>query len=194
MTSESSKKSFSILIVDDEARNIQLLGSLLKENGYDVEFAMDGSSAISWAKTRPFDLVLLDIMMPGMSGYEVCEKIKSDRLINHIPIIFLTAKTEVDDIVKGFEIGGADYITKPFKTPELLARVKIHAEVKTLRGLIPICTECKNVRNDEGVWERIEAYIQSRSPALFSHGLCPGCANDLYGKEPWFRKIVKDGS
>lgn len=188
MTDEYSKKNFSILIVDDEPRNIQLLGSLLRENGYDVEFAMDGPSALSWLKTKPFDLVLLDIMMPGMSGYDVCEKIKSDYLLKHITVIFLTAKTEMDDIVRGFDIGGSDYITKPFRTPELLARVRIHAEVKTLRGLIPICTRCKDVRNDEGSWEQIEAYIQSHSPALFSHSLCPRCAGELYGKETWYHK------
>lgn len=185
---ESTEPAFSILIVDDEPNNIQLLGSLLKENGYEVEFALNGEKAMNWLRSRPFDLVLLDVMMPGINGYEVCRQIKDDFLLRHIPIIFLTAKSEIDDIVEGFEAGGADYITKPFKSPELLARVKLHMEIKTLRGLIPICSKCKNVRNDTGTWERIESYIQSRSPALFSHGLCPDCAERLYGHEVWYKK------
>lgn len=188
MSTETSNQAFTILIVDDEPANIQLLGSLLKKSGYDVEFAMDGPKALSWMKSKLFDLVLLDIMMPGMSGYEVCEKIKSDLVLKHIPIVFLTARTDVDDIVKGFELGGSDYITKPFKAPELLARVKVHAEIKTLRGLIPICAHCKDVRNDAGTWEKIENYVQSRSLALFSHGLCPKCADKLYKDEDWYKK------
>lgn len=178
---------FSILIVDDEPKNIQLLGSLLREKGYLVEFALDGARALSWLDAKPFDLVLLDIMMPGMDGYEVCRRIKENLGTRHIPVIFLTAKTEIEDIVKGFEVGGTDYVTKPFKSPELLARVKVRVEMKLLRGLIPICAKCKSVRDDKGSWERIEAYIQSRSQALFTHSLCPHCAEAMYGKEPWYK-------
>lgn len=188
MPSDATEPLFSILIVDDEPNNIQLLGSLLRENNYEVEFALNGEKALKWLQSKPFDLVLLDVMMPGTNGFDVCRQIKADLSLRHIPIIFLTAKSEIDDIVEGFEAGGADYITKPFKSPELLARVKLHVEIKTLRGLIPICSKCKNVRNDKGAWERIESYIQSRSPALFSHGLCPDCAERLYGQEAWFKK------
>lgn len=191
MSTETSTPPFSILIVDDEPKNIQLLGSLLKENGYAVEFALDGEKTLDWLASRPFDLILLDIMMPGMNGYEICRKIKSDISQRHIPVIFLTAKTETDDIVKGFDAGGSDYITKPFKSPELLARVKMHAEMKILRGLIPICANCKDVRDDEGSWMRIESYIQSKSLALFSHGLCPACAEKIYGGEIWYKKKDK---
>ncbi len=180
--------SFSILIVDDEPKNIQLLGNLLKEKDYDVEFAMDGTKALEWIENKHFDLILLDIMMPGMDGYDVCKKIKSDHEKKHIPVIFLTAKTETEDIVRGFEVGGADYITKPFKAPELLARVKVHVEMKMLRGLIPICADCKSIRDDRGTWNRIEAYIEKHTTALFSHSLCPNCADKLYGKQKWYKK------
>jgi CheY-like chemotaxis protein len=188
MPTENEVTPFSILIVDDEAQNIKLLGSLLRENDYDVEFAMDGEKALSWLTSKPFDLILLDIMMPGMNGYEVCRAIKTNLILKHIPVIFLTAKTETDDIVRGFEVGGSDYITKPFKSPELLARVKMHVEMKILRGLIPICASCKNVRDDKGTWKRIEAYIQAHSLAQFSHGLCPACSDRLYGNEVWYKK------
>ncbi|MBF0233514.1 MAG: response regulator [Desulfamplus sp.] len=184
---------FSILIVDDEPMNIQLLGNLLKDQHYKVEFATSGKEAIDWIYSYPFDLVLLDIMMPGMSGYEVCRKIKSDKTKKHIPVIFLTAMADTKDILKGFEVGGSDYITKPFQALELLARVKVHVEIKTLRGLIPICSKCKDIRDDKGAWTRVEAYIQKHSEALFSHALCPKCMESLYGKEPWF-KTKKSGS
>ncbi len=187
MSTENAPSSFSILIVDDEPKNIQLLGSLLREEGYLVEFALDGTKALNWLDAKPFDLVLLDIMMPGMDGYEVCRRIKENRGTSHLPVIFLTAKTETDDIVRGFEVGGADYVTKPFKSPELLARVKVRVEMKLLRGLIPICAKCKSVRDDEGSWERIESYIQTRSQALFTHSLCPRCSDAMYGHEPWYK-------
>lgn len=188
MDHSSENPSFSVLIVDDEPKNIQLLGNLLKENGYEVEFALNGEKALEWIGSKPFDLVLLDIMMPEMDGYEVCKKIKADISKQHIPIIFITAKTEIEDIVKGFETGGSDYITKPFKVPELLARVKKEVELKILRGLIPICANCKDIRDDKGAWNQIEAYIQNHSVALFSHGMCPKCMDKLYGDQDWYKK------
>nr|WP_320189874.1 response regulator [uncultured Desulfobacter sp.] len=182
-------EGFSILIVDDEPKNIQLLGSILKQNGYQVEFATDGEKALDWLNNKNFDLVMLDVMMPGLNGYEVCERIKANKQMMHIPVIFLTAKTETEDIVKGFEVGGTDYITKPFRTPELLARVKTHVEIKTLRGLIPICASCKKVRDDdEGLWQKLEAYIEKYSYAHFSHGLCEECFEKLYSHQPWYNR------
>lgn len=189
--SYSENSSFSVLIVDDEPKNIQLLGNLLKENNYDVEFALNGEKALEWLNSKLFDLILLDIMMPGEDGYSVCKKIKSDISKQHIPIIFITAKTETEDIVRGFEAGGSDYVTKPFKAPELLARVKKEVELKTLRGLIPICANCKDIRDDKGSWNKIEAYIEKHSAALFSHSLCPECMDKLYGEEDWYNMKKK---
>lgn len=188
METSEGKSIFSILIVDDEPRNIQLLGNLLEDNGYNIEFAMNGEETLEWLGSRPFDLILLDVMMPGMNGYEVCRKIKSDITRNHIPIIFLTAKTNTEDIIKGFEAGASDYITKPFKHQELLARVKKEVELKILRGLIPICANCKDIRDDKGAWRKMEEYIQNHSLALFSHGMCPKCMDDLYGDQDWYQK------
>ncbi|MCG8685242.1 MAG: response regulator [Desulfobacterales bacterium] len=191
MTKEQNKEFFSILIVDDEPKNIQLLGNLLEENGYGIEFAMDGEGAIKWLEKKNFDLILLDIMMPGMDGFELCEKIKTNISLMHIPIIFLTAKTDTEDILKAFEMGGSDYVTKPFRPLELLARVKQQVEMKTLRGLIPICANCKSIRDDKGAWSQIEAYIQEHSAALFSHGMCPTCMEQLYGEQDWFKNKFK---
>ncbi len=191
MKAEREAKPFSILIVDDEPKNIQLLGNILTNEAYEVEFATDGEGALEWVAGKKFDLILLDVMMPGMDGYTVCRKIKSNDERKNIPIIFLTAKSESEDIVEGFNVGGSDYITKPFKTPELLARIKMHVEMKTLRGLLPICANCKDVRDDEGTWKRIETYIEEHSNALFSHGLCSKCEEEIYGDQEWYQKRNK---
>jgi len=112
-----------ILIVDDTPKNLQVLGNLLQNNEYEVEFATNGKAALNWIEEDNFDLILLDIMMPEMDGYEVCEKLKSNNNTKNIPIIFLTAKIDTESIVKGFKLGAADYVTKPFNKEELLARI-----------------------------------------------------------------------
>jgi signal transduction histidine kinase len=130
---QSSHQPQSILIVDDEPKNIQLLGNLLTEQSYEVEAAMSGEEALDWLNERRFDLILLDIMMPGINGYEACRKIKENPLTEAIPIIFLTAKTETEEIVHGFDVGAVDYVTKPFRTSELLSRVKTHLTIQRQR-------------------------------------------------------------
>ncbi len=177
-----------ILIVDDNPQNIQYLGSLLTEEGYDLGVAKNGAKALEFVYKRPPDLILLDIMMPEMDGYETCEKLKKDKTVSHIPVIFLTAKTETKDIVRGFQVGGIDYVTKPFISEELLARVRTHVEIQTLRGLIPICAKCKKIRDEEGAWNQLEAYIEEHSDALFSHGICGDCADEMYGDQAWYQK------
>ncbi len=126
----------TILIVDDNPKNIQFLGSLLTEKGYTIGIARDGIKTLEFLEAKMPDLILLDIMMPGMDGYEVCQKIKKQNLLKNIPIIFLSAKSETEDIVKGFDLGGVDYVTKPFVSAELLARVRLHLELKNLRSKI----------------------------------------------------------
>lgn len=119
-----------VLVVDDVTKNIQLVASFLKQSGYDINFSTSGKAALNHIKREKFDLILLDIMMPEMDGFEVCEKLKSNPKTKDIPVIFLTAKTDIDSITKAFEVGGIDYITKPFNKAELLARVKTHLELQ----------------------------------------------------------------
>ena len=171
-----------ILIVDDNPQNIQFLGSLLSEAGYEIGLAQDGTGAVEFVDERMPDLILLDIMMPQMDGYAVCESLKANRTTSHIPIIFLTARAEVDDIVKGFELGATDYVTKPFIAAELMARVKAHLELGQLRHLLPICAGCHKVRDDRGFWHQIDIYITQHTPTTFSHGICEECAERLYGR------------
>jgi len=126
----------SVLIVDDNVKNLQILGGILQEEGMIVEFALDSISALSWLEKKKFDLILLDVMMPGMDGFEVCSQIKKNPVNNEIPIIFITAKTDSESIIKGFETGAIDYIKKPFIKSELLIRVKTHIEIKKGRDEI----------------------------------------------------------
>ena len=125
-------KKPTILVVDDTAENLKMLSGVLKEK-YRVKVTLKGAEALEIiSKERP-DLILLDIMMPEMDGYEVCSKLKEDPGTKDIPIIFLTAKTEVNDIVKGFELGAVDYVPKPFNTVELLVRIDTHLRMAFLQ-------------------------------------------------------------
>lgn len=119
-----------ILIVDDIPQNIQVLGMRLRKENYEIAVAQNGKEALRVVNDIQPDLILLDVMMPEMDGYEVCKRLKSDPETSNIPIILLTGKTGTEDIVKGFELGASDYITKPYKSAELLARVKTHLELK----------------------------------------------------------------
>ncbi len=123
----------SILIVDDVPKNIQLLGSILKEEAYELEFATSGKEALEWLNSKPFDLVLLDIMMPEMDGFEVCRRIKENPATREVSVIFLTAKADFQSIIQGFETGAVDYITKPYNRKELLVRVKTHLTLQQQR-------------------------------------------------------------
>ena len=119
-----------ILLVDDTMENIQVAGTILKDNGYQLNIARNGKQALQVCEKTTPDLILLDIMMPEMDGFECCEKLKADDKTEDIPLIFLTANTETSDIVKGFEMGAVDYIFKPFNAPELLSRINTHLSLR----------------------------------------------------------------
>jgi signal transduction histidine kinase len=122
----------SILIVDDTPANLQLLAQMLSEQGYKIRMAQDGTMALLSVESSPPDLILLDIMMPQLNGYEVCSKLKASSQTKDIPIIFISALNEVFDKLKAFEVGGVDYITKPFQPPEVLARVEHQLHIRRL--------------------------------------------------------------
>ena len=123
----------SILLVDDNPDNLRLLITLLAQESYRVRPSTQGAQAIAAAQLEPPDLVLLDIKMPGMDGYEVCRQLKADRRTQDIPVIFLTVLDDVVDIVRGFELGGVDYITKPVRRGELLSRLENHLQIRSLQ-------------------------------------------------------------
>jgi len=119
-----------LLIVDDNPKNLQVLGKTLNTQNYEVEFALDGNTALEWLVDRKFDLVLLDINMPGISGFEVCQKIRENSKLDRMPIIFLSAAVDRESIIKGFDAGAQDYVTKPFDGRELIMRVKTQLALK----------------------------------------------------------------
>lgn len=128
----TTENSHSILIVDDTQQNVQVLSQILRDAGYKVLAAFNGSSALNLISKRPPDMILLDVMMPGMSGFEVAETLKKDLKFASIPIIFLSALDEIEAKMKAFDSGGVDYITKPFQHQEVLARIELHLRLKTL--------------------------------------------------------------
>ncbi|MEQ8155018.1 MAG: response regulator [Clostridiaceae bacterium] len=119
-----------ILLIDDTPEQIEFVVSILRENNYRLRVATKGSTALKLLEQHQPDLILLDVYMPEMNGFEVCETIKSDSAFNNIPIIFLTASNDDESIKKGFEVGAQDYVVKPFNIPELLARVNTHIKLK----------------------------------------------------------------
>jgi CheY-like chemotaxis protein len=190
-----------ILIVDDIPRNVKVLGDILRTKVCRIAVATSGPQALQMVKKVHPDLILLDVMMPEMDGFAVCKILKESSQTKDIPIIFLTAKTETADIVKGLESGAVDYISKPFNSTELLARVNTHLElkktrdrekdlikklkialsqVKQLSGLLPICAKCKKIRDDKGYWQSVEEFLADHSDAHLSHSLCPKCIKELY--------------
>lgn len=118
-----------VLIVDDNPKNLQVLGEILSEINCSIGVATNGKRALASAKEVHPDLILMDVVMPEMDGFTTTQKLKEDSDTKDIPVIFLTAKTETSDIIKGFEIGGIDYVTKPFNAPELIARVKTQLKI-----------------------------------------------------------------
>src|SRR6185369_9530827 len=129
----AAEQSASILVVDDTPANLQVLAGMLKERGYKVRPVPGGKLALAAARRDPPDLILLDINMPDMNGYEVCEHLKADAGLKGIPVIFISALTEPLDKVKAFATGGVDYLTKPFQMEELHARVETHLKLRRLQ-------------------------------------------------------------
>jgi sigma-B regulation protein RsbU (phosphoserine phosphatase) len=124
----------SILIVDDAPANLRLLADMLTARGYRVRAVTSGDRALTSARAAPPDLILLDIRMHGMNGYEVCQQLKAERQTRHIPVIFISALDELHDKVQAFEVGGVDYVTKPFQGEEVLARVETHLALRRLQN------------------------------------------------------------
>ena len=158
----------TILVADDEKDNIELIRKLLTYEGYEVIEAQDGEEAIEKTFANKPDLILLDVMMPKKNGMEVCEHLKSKSETAGIPILMLTAKREVNDMVKGLDLGADDYITKPFNFRELLARINAHLRVITRKE-----ENAKKVLQKDPVEQALEliAEAQGRSKSIFSNAL-----------------------
>ena len=193
----NGERAMRIVVAEDDPVSRRLLEVMLDGWGHRVFSCGDGEGAIELlASSGEPTLAVLDWMMPGADGLDVCVAVRA--MPRDIPpyLILLTARGERDDVVQGFEAGADDYIVKPFHRRELKARVdagvrllrlqqeaidRVHsleealARVKQLEGLVPICTYCKKIREDDTSWEQIEAYLARHTDARFSHSICPHC-------------------
>ncbi len=151
----------TILIVDDTPANLHFLDELLTKKGYRTRLAPNGGRALSSIRAAVPDLVLLDIMMPGMDGYEVCQTLKADELAQDIPVIFISALDEVFDKMKAFSSGGVDYITKPFQPEEVLARIETHLDLRRLRLSLQEKNQALKTANNT-----LEEKVEARTIAL----------------------------
>lgn len=151
---EEILKEFKVLAVDDNPKNIQVIGSILMEANYEVGFAMDGKQALDLLlESNDYDLVLLDVNMPVMNGIETCKAMHLNKLLREIPVIFLTAMNEPDNILAGFDAGGQDYVTKPFNAKELLSRVKTHLDLKRSKDQLKIVNQWLEIKVKERTQE-----------------------------------------
>ena len=201
----------SILIVDDTPEIRSMLSVILESAGYqDLLFAASAAEAFerlgmngAGASPVDVDVVLMDIVMPDLDGVEACRRIKAVERFRDTPVIMVTAMSEAGFLEAAFAAGAVDYLAKPVNALELLARLRSALklkremdrrkarereleqalrEVKVLQGLLPICSHCKKIRDEQGRWHMVESYIREHSKAEFSHGICPDCLDKHYSK------------
>ena len=242
---EALSPGIEILIAEDSHTQALYLKRILETKGYLVSVTHDGEEALNSIYKRKPTIVVSDVVMPEINGYDLCKKIKTDKKLQDIPVILLTELSEPKDIIRGLECGADHFITKPYNEEFLLSHIQyiffnralrrsamaemgieiyfagqkhyltsdriqildllfstyeavIHKNkaleeanrklkksletINRLKGLIPICSECKKIRNDKGYWQQLEVYIGAHSEAEFTHGLCPDCEKDYYKK------------
>jgi len=194
------------LVVDDDPAIRSATVRIAATAGFTVLEAGTGEDGLAVVSSASPDLVLLDVVLPGMDGYEVCRRLKSSQQ-DPVPYVVMVSggRTTSDEQSRGLERGADGYIARPLSNRELKARIEawgriIRAErerdrliedlkvalakIESLQGLLPICSSCKRIRNDEGAWTQVELYVQRRSRATFTHGICPECHDELYPDFP----------
>ena len=197
-----------LLIAEDDRISGRFLKHSLETWGYEVVITSDGNAAWNVLEAPDAPLVaILDWMMPGLNGPEICARARQRSVAIPTYIILLTTKSDKEDVVAGLNAGADDYLTKPFDVKELRARVQVGCrlvelqrkladrvtelaealtQVRQLRGMLPICSWCKKIRDDSNYWHQIEAYVASNSDAQFTHGICPECLAQVQRKnESW---------
>ncbi|OQY46116.1 MAG: diguanylate cyclase response regulator [Candidatus Parabeggiatoa sp. nov. 2] len=186
----SNDEKSLILMVDDNQQNLQVLGNLLKENGYKPVAAQNGTNALEFAQSSPPELILLDILMPEMDGIETCRRLKELELTKNIPVIFITALSDTKDKLKAFQAGGVDYVTKPFVQEEVLARINVHLKLKkALEELekMSVTDDMTGVFNRKFAYEILAKQIEmakrerSRFVVCYIDIDCLKTINDTYG-------------
>jgi DNA-binding response OmpR family regulator len=187
----------TILVVDDTPANLAMLFTGLRSAGYKVLLNERGDVAVQTAADVLPDLIILDVMMPGIDGFETCRRLKADLRTKDIPVILMTALTDPINEVTGLRAGAVDYITKPINVDVVLARIHTHltlrklyrdlerknaaleealATIKTLSGIVPICAWCgRNIRDEQDNWVSVTTYLEMHTNVAFSHTICPSC-------------------
>ena len=185
------------LIADDDLVTAAAVSASVSAWGFDVVVAHDGNAAWSHLSADPPpSLAIIDWEMPGLDGPELCRRLRADPSRAHLYLLLLTARNSPTDLVEGLEAGADDYLVKPVNLSELRARLHVGVrvvslqerlankvaelqatldKVRQLRGLLPICSYCKRIRNDQNYWERVEVYVTEHTDAKFTHGICPTC-------------------
>jgi phosphoserine phosphatase RsbU/P len=204
-----SNQKQHVLIVDDSDFELAVLQKMLSELDVELLCASSGEDALALLGDNEVALVLMDVHMQGISGMETASRMRQESALSQVPIIFITG-TEIsqEQIGEGYGVGAVDYLLKPVNPVWLRSKVRVFCElsrqrtviqdqlklirnshevlqqqleeIKELRGFIPICANCKKVRNDGGYWENLEQYISDHSGAEFSHSVCPTCTDVLY--------------
>jgi DNA-binding response OmpR family regulator len=193
-----------ILIAEDDPVSRRVLEATLVTWGYDVSATFDGEGA--WAVLQSENapsLAILDVMMPGIDGLELCRRVRQLPTSTPPYLILLTAMGTKENVVRGIEAGANDYLSKPFHRDELKVRVGVGvqmlkvqknlaerveqleqalSQVRQLQGMLPICSYCKKIRNDQNYWQKVEGYISDHTDVEFSHGICPDCHSRVAGE------------
>ena len=188
---------FPVLVADDEPVSRTVVAAMLRKAGYDVKVVSDGQQA--WTALQQPDappLAVMDWMMPGLDGPEICRRLRRVETPTPTYVILLTSRDAAADVVEGLRAGADDYVTKPPHEEELLARISVGtrvvalqqtladrvrkleealSNVKQLQGLLPMCSYCKRIRDDQNYWQQVESYISVHSGVQFSHSYCPEC-------------------
>lgn len=191
-----------ILIADDDFTSRFILAGVLKKSGHEVVECINGADALDQLQQPDAPrLAILDWIMPVMDGPEVVRQVRARQIDRPPYLIILTTRGEKADVISGLEAGANDYLAKPFDAGELRARIEVGRrmiemqdalaakiaelsqaveQIRTLKGIIPICASCKKIRNDAGYWQQVEVYVHHHTGADFSHGICPECLKALY--------------
>jgi two-component system cell cycle response regulator len=243
---KNTNGNVTILLIEDSVTQAQQLQYTLEEEHFKVDWVENGKEALKYLETKIPTIIVSDVLMPEMDGFEFCAVIKKEPRYAQIPIILLTTLSDPQDIIRGLDSGADNFITKPYDKDYLLSRIayiltnqklrrmpekrssemgleiffagkkqfitsekmqiidllfstfeaviqknaelerlnkelkEAYENIRVLKGLIPICSSCKKVRNDDGFWEQVEVYISDHSEADFSHSLCPDCVTKLY--------------
>jgi CheY-like chemotaxis protein len=194
-------ENLAILLAEDSEIQSEILKRLLEDIGYRVDTVSNGLAAADMLGRKTFSFLITDLLMPSMNGLELIRTVRAMNLPGYVFAILLTSKGSRGDFIEGMDAGADDFLMKPVDAD--LLRVRLRAgerilrlerglaernrvlenalgEVKKLSGLLPICANCKKIRDDQGYWHQVEIYIKEHSDADFTHALCPSCMTELY--------------